>query len=150
MRIHERRIVAQCVLAIVGYTINLAGCAASATLHEDAGSPSPKPLHDARLLQGEVITSDQIATISVQNAYDAVVRLRPTLFATRHFLTSATPVGPCAVIAKGRPELLDVLKLVPAEQVFDIQLIEPRDAVTEYGTACPGGVIKVRLVGQPR
>jgi hypothetical protein len=82
------------------------------------------------------------------STYDAVRKLRPGFFVNGRTAGSGrAPAEPSAVLERGFPEPLDVLKLVPPDLVAEIRFVEPREATVTYGPAYTGGVIVVRLKG---
>jgi hypothetical protein len=127
----------------------LAVACAGITPHGADINGLPVALHDRSVSESGVIRQEEIRAKSVGTAYDAVRSLRP------HFLTAghADTLGrgsprPVAIIDKGFPESIDVLKQIPADAVLEIQFIEPADAVTRFGARYTGGIVIVRL-GRP-
>ena len=143
MHIHERPFASLRALTFVAPAVVVLSCSAGTTLIGDSGI-SPSHTSSASPYPSESITSRQIATIPVENAYEAVQQLRPMFLVARPG-SGRPPVPPCAIIGKGFPEVLEMLKLVPASSVIEIRRLVPQEAVTAYGTACPGGVLLVRV-----
>ena len=93
-----------------------------------------------------VLTKQEIATISVETLYEAVQRLRPAFLRAR---TTSSP-GPGALpvvfidgIRKGSPELLRGIR---ASEVVEIRYLSVQDATTRYGMNVPAGVLDVKLI----
>lgn len=122
-----------------------AGCASSA-----AGNGTQRT--------SEVITAEEIATIEVNNALEAVQRLRPQLLRARGTATvrSAGPEGqPTGIATESGTELtvyvddvrvggVAALRNLSARRVQEIRYVNARDATTRYGTGHVGGVLEVK------
>lgn len=91
-----------------------------------------------------VLTKQEIATISVETLYEAVQRLRPAFLRARS--TSAgpgfLPVVYVDGIRKGSPELLRGIR---ASEVVEIRYLSVQDATTRYGMNVSAGVLDVKL-----
>lgn len=123
----------------------VAGCAAGAQSSESRGS-------------GDVITAEQLATIQVSTAYEAVQQLRPQFLRQRGVTTlrGAGPEGqPTGINETGTELVVYVDKMraggverlhdIGIEGVAEIRYVNARDATTMYGTGHAGGVIEVTL-----
>lgn len=94
---------------------------------------TPAPRHNRNL-----ITADEIATISVTDAFEVVERLRPSFFATGGALTP--PVAYVDGLPFGPVESLH--RLQPSS-ILSIQYLDPLMATQRYGKAAGGGAILV-------
>ncbi|HEV2131130.1 MAG TPA: hypothetical protein VGR27_08505 [Longimicrobiaceae bacterium] len=122
-----------------------AGCAPSA-----AGNGTQRT--------SEVITAEEIATVEVNNALEAVQRLRPQLLRSRGTATvrSAGPEGQRTVIATTSGTELAVYvddvrmggvearRNLSARRVREIRYVNARDATTRYGTGHVGASSRSR------
>ena len=91
-----------------------------------------------------VVTQDEIATVPVDNAYDAIEHLRPQ-FLRPHVTGSRRPAYAVVFIdgvRRGGPE---VLRSIAAKTVTQIRYLTSADATTRYGLDIEGGVIEVTL-----
>lgn len=85
-----------------------------------------------------LITADEIATLSVSDAYEVVDRLRPSFLSVRGTLTP--PVTYLDGLAFGDIQALH--RIQPAS-VASIQYLDPIMATQRYGKAAGGGAILV-------
>jgi hypothetical protein len=92
------------------------------------------------------ITQDELATIDVQNALQAVQRLRPSFLQNRGGAASSITQGPQDVVVyvdqtkMGGPS---TLAQIPITDVKEIQHLNGTDATQRYGTGHGSGVIIV-------
>jgi hypothetical protein len=108
----------------------LAGCTAS------AGTPRGSP---------DRITRQQLETLEVVSAYDAIQRLRPTWLQTRGPTSITGGVAiPRVHINDSRTAALEDLRSLPTTAVESMQFYSAADATTLFGTNYPGGLIEVR------
>jgi hypothetical protein len=105
-----------------------------------AGGSAPPP--DRNLL-----TDDEIATISVASAYEAVERLRPLFLKTRGRSTiNAGGSEYASVFVNGQfYGDLPSLRNIVANEVREIRYFNGPDAVTKYGMRYGSGAIDVRI-----
>lgn len=111
----------------------IAACASSGTT---SSAPSSR----------SAITAEEIASIQVRTAYEAVERLRPTWLRARG-MSNVTSGGQdyAAIFVNGnRYGELPTLRDIQASDVVSIFYLEPADATTRYGTGYSGGIIDVR------
>ena len=85
-----------------------------------------------------LITADEIATISVTDAFEVVERLRPTFLSTRG--TLSPPVAFLDGLLLG--ELPSLHNIQPAS-IASIQYLDPLMATQRFGKAAGGGAILV-------
>jgi len=96
-------------------------------------SASPKPRTNRN-----VITAEEIATISVSDAWDVVDRLRPAFLKTHGTLT------PPVVYLDGMPDgELEALHRIQPASIQSIQFLDPLQATQRYGRAAGGGALLV-------
>ena len=92
------------------------------------------------------ITQEELATIDVQNALQAVQRLRPSFLQNRGGASSSITQGPQDVVVyvdqtrMGGPS---TLAQIPISDVKEIQHLSGTDATQRYGTGHGSGVIIV-------
>lgn len=92
------------------------------------------------------ITADELATIDVQNALDAVRRLRPNFLQTHGGATSSITQGSQDVVVyvdqtrMGGPS---ALAQIPINDVKEIQYLNGTDATQRFGTGHGSGAIIV-------
>ena len=118
-----------------------------------SGSAGPAPGGSG----GAVLTAEEIAGASVQNAYEAVQKLRPQFLASRGAVSTRASVTPGAeadprntragvvVYIDGvRAGDARVLHSIPTTSVIEIRYVSGVDATTKYGTGHGGGVLEVK------
>ena len=94
----------------------------------------------------DVITQEELAKVDVQNALDAVRRLRPSYLQTHGGLSSSITQGPQDVVVyvdntrMGGPS---TLAHIPITDVKEIQYLNGPDATQRYGTGHGSGAIIV-------
>ena len=96
-------------------------------------------------------TSDRLASVEigsaqVQDAHEAVVRLRPEFLRQRSRPTADEPGGAYPMVyvngvREGGPE---TLRTIPAGAVVEIRYVSPTAASDEFGRYYAAGVIAVR------
>jgi len=92
------------------------------------------------------ITSDELATVDVQNALQAVQRLRPNFLQNRGGAASSLTQGPQDVVVyvdqtrMGGP---NTLAQIPISDVKEIQWLSGTDATQRFGTGHGSGAIIV-------
>jgi len=86
-----------------------------------------------------VITAEELQTIDVSDAYEAVQRLRSAWLRPRVGRGS-----PIAVFIDGvRSGEIDRLRQIPFITIREIRFIDPSDATTRWGTGYTNGAIMV-------
>lgn len=123
----------------------LPGCASSSAgssgASQQASSGVSRPSHSR-----DRITADELATIDVQNALQAVQRLRPNFLQNRGGAASSLTQGPQDVVVyvdqtrMGGP---NTLAQVPITDVKEIQWLNGTDATQRFGTGHGSGAIIV-------
>ena len=133
MKIRSFHLIAALVVAAVP------GCASST-----AGSGASQ--QSSRRGSPDRITQEELATIDVQNALQAVQRLRPSFLQNRGGASSSISQGPQDVVVyvdqtkMGGPQ---ALSQIPITDVKEIQHLSGTDATQRYGTGHGSGVIIV-------
>jgi len=130
------------IAAVVAFAT--AGCASSpgGSTGATQQSSSPSRSHTSR----DVITQEELAKVDVQNALDAVRRLRPNFLQTHGGMTSSITQGGQDVVVyvdntrMGGPS---TLAQIPITDVKEIQYLNGTDATQRYGTGHGSGVIIV-------
>lgn len=125
--------------------IGMVGCASSSggtAATQQSTQPSTTRTRGSR----DRITSDDLANLDVQNALQAVQRLRPNFLQTRGGATSSLTQGAQDVVVyvdqtrMGGPS---TLAQIPITDVKEIQYLSPTDATQRYGTGHGAGAIVV-------
>ena len=133
MKIRSFHLIAAFVLAAAP------GCASSGTSTGASQQASRRGSPDK-------ITQEELATIDVQNALQAVQRLRPSFLQNRGGASSSITQGPQDVVVyvdqtrMGGPS---TLSQIPISDVKEIQHLSGTDATQRYGTGHGSGVIIV-------
>ncbi|HKW09148.1 MAG TPA: Plug domain-containing protein [Gemmatimonadaceae bacterium] len=138
MQTHSKLIVAAALFAFVP------GCASSPAAGAGATqqASSPARSHSSR----DVITTDELAKVDVQNALQAVQRLRPNFLQTHGGMSSSMTQGPQDVVVyvdntrMGGPSSLSQ---IPITDVKEIQYLNGPDATQRFGTGHGSGAIIV-------
>ena len=134
MKIRSFRLIAALVVAAAP------GCAASSAASGTSQQSS------SRRGSPDRITQDELATIDVQNALQAVQRLRPSFLQNRGGASSSITQGPQDVVVyvdqtrMGGPQ---TLSQIPITDVKEIQHLSGTDATQRYGTGHGSGAIIV-------
>ena len=97
----------------------------------------------------DVITLDEIQSVTVSDAYEAVSRLESSWLRSRQ--VGMEPTAACDQAAGFATVFLDnvragdleMLRSIPIENVLAIRWISGADATTKWGTGYPNGVIEV-------
>ena len=136
MKIHSFGLLAAVLIAAAP------GCASS-----PAGAATSATQQSSRQRgQRDRITSEELAAIDVQNALQAVQRLRPNFLQTRGGATMSITQGPQDVVVyvdqtkMGGPS---TLAQIPITDVKEIQYLNGTDATQRYGTGHGAGTIIV-------
>jgi len=130
-----------CLVAFLAAAV--AGCASSSTGSSGASQQaSPTRTRGS----SDRITAEELATIDVQNALQAIQRLRPNFLQNRGGASSSITQGPQDVVVyvdqtrMGGPS---TLAQIPITDVKEIQHLSGTDATQRYGTGHGSGVIIV-------
>jgi hypothetical protein len=118
--------------------LGVAACAAASQGGQSGGRRS------------NVITAEEIASVTASNAYEVVQRLRSQWLVTRGVATTrdpsveGTPSGGIVVYLDGvRMGGVEALRDISVEQIRELRFIDAKDATTRYGTGHTSGVIEV-------
>ena len=118
------------------------GCASSPS----GAAASQQSQQSTRRGSPDRITQEELATLDVQNALQAVQRLRPSFLQNRGGASSSITQGPQDVVVyvdqtkMGGP---NTLSQIPITDVKEIQHLSGTDATQRYGTGHGSGVIIV-------
>lgn len=121
------------------------GCASSPAAASGATQQSASSSSRSRGSR-DVITQEELAKVDVQNALDAVRRLRPSFLQTHGGMSSSITQGPQDVVVyvdntrMGGPS---TLAQIPITDVKEIQYLNGPDATQRYGTGHGSGAIIV-------
>jgi len=112
------------------------GAACSAPASGTSGAPKPGP---------NLITADEIARVNVQNAYEAVQKLRPAMLRQRQVATAnAQSSGELLVyLDNNRYGNVEQLRSVAASSIAALRYYSASEAQTKWGSGHPGGVIEI-------
>jgi hypothetical protein len=120
------------VLAVV-FLMSACACAS------DPGSESATPRR-----RSELITREELASMTQLSAFEAIRLLRPRWLQRRGNVTiGGAPLLPVVMVDRARFGVLDDLKDLSVRDVESIRFIPGRDATTIYGTGYGGGIIEV-------
>ena len=134
-------------IAMIALGAALSACSKATNQSEAVTAPRSSP---------NLITRDEIAATRLDNAYEAVQRLRPAFLRARTIAGSTQNAGGSTVVQdypvvyldglrKGGP---DYLRTIPTREVAEIRYLSSTDATTRYGMNVPAGVIDVKLIGR--
>lgn len=104
----------------------------------------------SRELPSGPITEEQIADLSVSDAYEVLQRLRPTWLRSRgrSSLAHHEDAQPVVYLDSMRYGSVDVLRRINVESIQQIEFLHARDATTRFGSGHSGGAIMVST-GRP-
>jgi hypothetical protein len=123
-----------------------AGCASSGASGAPAATAAGSAAQQSRGTQRssrDLITAEELATVDVQNAYQAVQRLRPN-FLQRRGTTSMTQQADIVVyVDNNRMGGPTTLQQIPTNEVKEIRYLSATDATQRYGTGHAAGAIVV-------
>ncbi|MCI0432057.1 MAG: TonB-dependent receptor plug domain-containing protein [Gemmatimonadetes bacterium] len=96
----------------------------------------------------DVITTEELQSINVSTAYEAIERLRPMFLRSRGVTSAGSEASlPVIYIDGVRSGAPDVLRTIPLADIRQIRYISAPDATTRWGTGHTGGVIEVQIRG---
>jgi hypothetical protein len=95
----------------------------------------------------DVITYEQIQSVSVSTAMEVIERLRPEYVRGRGRTSfdGADATLPVVYVDGVRAGGVEALRTISANDVREIRYVNATDATTRYGTGHTGGVIEVRI-----
>jgi len=132
----ERSVVAAvrllCAVAIAA--VGATACSSSTPTTSTASRPS-----------ANVITADEIAKASVQNAFEAVQKLRPNML-RRPTIASANAQSRGEIVVyidNTRYGAVDNLRQIPASTIAAVRYFSASESQLKWGSGHPGGVIEV-------
>ena len=102
--------------------------------------------------RGNVITSDQMASVNAQSAYEAVQRLRPDWFSTRGPSAIRNQVPDVASVYLGGNYMgnIEALHRIRPDDLQELRYYEPGEASARFGMGHERGVIDVIMKGTDR
>ena len=103
------------------------------------GSGSGRTAASGTRSNPDLITREDLASVPVDSAYDAIQRLRP------RWLQRSGRGVPRVVIARTQRTTINELRRIRAEEVESLRFLRGRDATTLYGINFSGGAIVVTL-----
>ena len=144
------RRVALAVVSTVAITF-AAACASSSSSSGTSGAPRSSP---------NLITAEEISRINVQNAYEAVQKLRPSMLRQRQVASAngqggiagdAPPITGTGVqsgavvvyVDNTRLGDADQLRGIAASSIAAVRYFSASEAQTKWGSGHPGGAIEV-------
>jgi len=131
------RLLAMVPAVYVGVLVVVAGCRTASVPQRRHSTPPPAaPEKTLDVLRSVEIQSDPVG---IDNAYDAVIRLRP------HFLRSGlgVPEPPVVYLNDMRQGGPDQLGSIPVSVILEIRYFTPINADLQFHTYNPGGAIAV-------
>lgn len=117
------------VLPLLALAILLSGCASGGSGSSSRTNP-------------DLITAEELETVSNLTAYDAIQRLRPRWLQAR-----AIGESPVVFLNGAQMGGLDTLRGIQASNLTSIRFRNGRDATTRYGTGFGGGTIELQSQG---
>jgi hypothetical protein len=130
---------------VLGAAILLGACGgggAGTPASTSAAASAPRPARGS----ANVITEAEIAAANVNNAYEAIQRLRPTMLRGRGSASSSDQSGTQGLViyVDGSPlGGVQALGNISALNVREIRYLNASDATTRFGTGHPVGAILV-------
>jgi len=124
------RLLCAVAIAVGGAT----ACSSSTPTTSTASRPS-----------ANVITADEIAKASVQNAFEAVQKLRPNML-RRPTIASANAQSRGEIVVyidNTRYGAVDNLRQIPASTIAAVRYFSASESQLKWGSGHPGGVIEV-------
>jgi len=100
-------------------------------------------------VQGDVLTAEEIATTTAQNAYDAISLRRPFFLKSRGTRSlREAPVGqtveyPVVFLDRMYFGELESLKNIPVSTIDEIRYLDFNAATMQFGTGHSGGIILI-------
>lgn len=91
-----------------------------------------------------LITRQELESVQVSNAYDAVQRLRPQ-WLNRPTAATLMPGGNPILVYVDHHQMgnLEELRSLAIDQIEQMEFVSARDATTRYGTGHPSGIIEI-------
>lgn len=91
-----------------------------------------------------VITREELESVQVSSAYDAVQRLRPQ-WISRPLAPTGQPGGNPVLVYVDRHQVgtLDELRHMTIDQIEVMEFVSAADATTRYGTGHTSGIVEV-------
>lgn len=132
------------IVTLVPVLLLTLACSQATSAPADGTAPAPRIVRGSAnlILNAEV----EAAGNDVNNAYELIERLRPTMLRPRNLSGgSGAEYGIVAYVDDVRLGDLDQLKTVMRATVHEIRYISASDATTRWGTGLSNGVIQVRL-----
>jgi hypothetical protein len=114
--------------------LSVAGCSSSSSQRSGAVRPGPN-----------LITADEIGKAAVQNAFEAVQKLSPTMLRRQQPATmNAQARGEVIVyVDNTRYGAADHLRQIPASSIAIVRYFSASESQLKWGSGHPGGVIEV-------
>ena len=96
------------------------------------------------------ITSEQLARVPAQNAYEAIRVLQPQWLDSRGVtsITDPTPTSAVVFLDGTRAGDLEFLRTIPLNTLSEIRYLTPGEASTRYGMGLQRGVIDLVSKGR--
>ena len=126
--------VARCRVVHAFVALSMAACSSS-TLQKE-GTPRPSP---------NLITADEISKASVQNALEAVQKLRPAML-RRSSISSANAQSRGEIVIyidNTRYGAVENLRSIPSSSIALVRYFSASESQLKWGSGHPGGVIEV-------
>ncbi len=132
------------IVFVLGTALLVGACGggASTSAAGTAAASAPRPARGS----ANVITEAEVLAANVNNAYEAIQRLRPTMLRGRGSASSSDQSGSqgLVVYVDGSPlGGVQALGNISALNVREIRYLSASDATTRFGTGHPVGAILV-------
>jgi hypothetical protein len=119
----------------ISLLLTVVACSSSSTLGRES-TPSPSP---------NLITANEISKTSVQNALEAVQKLRPAML-RRATISSANAQSRGDIVIyvdNTRYGAVDTLRQIPSSSIAVVRYFSASESQLKWGSGHPGGVIEV-------
>ena len=148
-RLRGSRVALACAATVI--MVGIAACSSGGSGGASGTSGAPKP-------SANLITADEIGRVNVQNAYEAVQKLRPAMLRVRQIASAngqggamgAKPTGSSVSAGEllvymdnNRLGSADQLRQISASTVAALRYYSASEAQTKWGSGHAGGVIEV-------
>jgi hypothetical protein len=132
----RRRVGARLQVVCVATIVVLCATACSSSSSGTTGGPKPGP---------NLITADEIARVNVQNVYEVVQKLRPSMLRPRQAATANAQAKGELIVYMDNHRLGNVeqLRQISSSSVAALRYYSAAEAQTKWGSGHPGGVIEI-------
>ncbi len=121
------------------------GAAAAALVFTTACAATTGAGGDGSGASSNLLTRAELASVSANNAFEAIERLRPQWLRPRGPSSVTQPEGdwPLVYMDNVRAGDVNMLATIPVDDIGEMRFITGSDATTRWGTGVTGGVIEI-------